>query len=92
MASANGLSRSTVHEQRDSGKNLYGAECIDHLQDKDVSTTKPERNTLRRTLGSEWGTRCETSISVYLYIITHMDLYEKGIAYMSPNRKRSRLR
>jgi len=86
------LSLSTVHEQCDSGEDLYGAASIDHLQDGDASATKSERNMLRRTLGSEWGTSCETSISVYLYIITHMDLYEKGIAYMSPNRKRSRLR
>jgi hypothetical protein len=49
MAVADGLSRSTVHEQCDSGKNVYGAECIDHLQDRDVSATKLERNTLRRT-------------------------------------------
>jgi len=60
------LSLSTVHEQCDSGKDLYGAASIDHLQDGDVSPTKSERNMLRRTLGSEWGTSCETSISVYL--------------------------
>ena len=90
-----GLSSGAVHEQCDGGKNLYGAGGIDHLQDRDVSTAKLERNTLRRTLGSEWGdVSCKMSNSICLYVITQTGLYKKGIAYVSPNPKslRSKVR